>query len=236
MGTMAYAPLSTLLGFSRVHHIPQPSFQSAYRINHSTEATLLTSPLRWIVVRSLHSFFSTYLLSSILSIIPPFLLVFKIGSVLMVFLLIGSYYKHFKISTYHTITRKTTLASYQPKHRLQNLSSHIQNTYKPTYLYNSLSFPSHSVSTRSSDSLVFFIPYVPIITWKKSILCHRSTTLEFNPSWYPKLVFLYQYSVPGSKHTFSKLLSFPMLFPISLNCLPGFLFLLFSFYALSNDT
>ena len=31
---------------------------------------------------------------------------------------------------------------------------------QPTYLYNSLSFLSHSVSTRSSDSLVLSIPYV----------------------------------------------------------------------------
>ena len=31
---------------------------------------------------------------------------------------------------------------------------------QPTYLYNSLSFPSHSASTRSSDSLVLSIPYV----------------------------------------------------------------------------
>ena len=37
----------------------------------------MTSSLRWIVVRSLHSFFSTYLLPLILSIIPSFLLVFK---------------------------------------------------------------------------------------------------------------------------------------------------------------
>ena len=51
----------------------------------------MTSSLRWIVVRSLHSFFSTYLLPLILSIIPSFLLVFKIGSVLMVCLLIGSH-------------------------------------------------------------------------------------------------------------------------------------------------
>ena len=50
----------------------------------------MTSSLRWIVVRSLYSFFSTYLLPSILLIIPSFLLVFKIGSVLMVCLLIGS--------------------------------------------------------------------------------------------------------------------------------------------------
>ena len=52
---------------------------------------IMTSSLRWIVVRSLHSFFLTYLLPSILSIIPSFLLVFKIGSVLMVCLLIGSH-------------------------------------------------------------------------------------------------------------------------------------------------
>ena len=51
----------------------------------------MTSSLRWIVVRSFHSFFSTYLLPLILSIIPSFLLVFKIGSVLMVCLLIGSH-------------------------------------------------------------------------------------------------------------------------------------------------
>ena len=60
---------------------------------------------------------------------------------------------------------------------------------QPTYLYNSLSFPSHSVSTRSSDSLVLSIPYVRIITWQKGFLCHRSTTLEFTLSWHPKLVF-----------------------------------------------
>ena len=38
----------------------------------------------------------------------------------------------------------------------------------------------------------------------------------------PETRLLYQYSVPGSKHTFSKLRSLPRLFPISLDCLPGF--------------
>ena len=52
----------------------------------------------------------------------------------------------------------------------------------------------------------------------------------------PEIQILYQFSVPGSKHTSSKLHSLPRLFPISLDCLPGFWFLLFSFYALSNDT
>ena len=52
----------------------------------------------------------------------------------------------------------------------------------------------------------------------------------------PETHLLYQYSVPDSKHTSSKLRSLPRLLPISLDCLPGFWFLLFSFYALSNDT
>ena len=52
----------------------------------------------------------------------------------------------------------------------------------------------------------------------------------------PEIRILYQLPVPGSKHTSSKLHSLARLFPISLDCLPGFWFLLFSFYALSNDT
>ena len=41
----------------------------------------------------------------------------------------------------------------------------------------------------------------------------------------PEIRILYQLSVPGSKHTSSKLHSLPRLFPISLDCLPGFWFL-----------
>ena len=41
----------------------------------------------------------------------------------------------------------------------------------------------------------------------------------------PETHLLYQYSVPDSKHTSSKLHSLPRLFPISLDCLPGFLIL-----------
>ena len=40
------------------------------------------------------------------------------------------HYKHFKISTHHTNTQKTTLASYQTKNRLQNLSSKIDDCLK----------------------------------------------------------------------------------------------------------
>ena len=101
---------------------------------------------------------------------------------------------------------------------------------QPTYLYNSLSFPSHSVSTRSSDSLVLSIPYVRSSLGKRafSVIGPRlwnslpPDTRNSNslPTFRSRL-----------KHTSSKLHSLPRLFPISLDCLPGFWFLLFSFYA-----
>ena len=92
---------------------------------------------------------------------------------------------------------------------------------QPTYLYNSLSFPSHSVSTRSSDSLVLSIPYVRSSLGKRaySVMVH-----DFGIHYFliPEIRILYQLSVPSSKHTSSKLHSLPRLFPISLDCLPGF--------------
>ena len=115
-----------------------------------------------------------------------------------------------------------------PRHwrLLQNLSSHIQTltNQQPTYLYNSLSFPSHFVSTRSSNSLILSIPYV------RSSLGKRLSLSSVHDSGIHSLLLpetssthsLYPYSVPGSKHTFSKLRSLPRLFPIFLDCLPGF--------------
>ena len=128
--------------------------------------------------------------------------------------------QHFKIPTHHTNTQKTTLASYQTKNRLQNLSSHIQTTY----LYNSLPFPSHSVSTPSSDSLVLSIPYI------RSSLGKRASLSSVHDSGIHSLLIpetrpLYQYFVRGSKDTFSQLRSLPRLFPISLAFYPNFFFI-----------
>ena len=58
----------------------------------------------------------------------------------------------------------------------------IQQT---TYLYNSLSFPSHSLSTKSSDSSVLSIPYVRTSLGKRSLFCHCSKTLELPPTRHP---------------------------------------------------
>ena len=78
------------------------SFQSAYRIFYSTETILLKIHNDLILAMDcgeVTSIFSSYLLPSILSIIPSSLLVFKIGSVLMVCLLIGSHLiSHFALS------------------------------------------------------------------------------------------------------------------------------------------
>ena len=123
------------------------------------------------------------------------------------------HYKHFKISTHHTNTKKN-YTGFQSNKELSTNSvfSHTKHLQiNSLRIFTIVSFLSHSVSTRSSDSLVLSIPYV------------RSS-------------ILYQSSVPGSKHTSSKLHSLPRLFPISLDCLPGFWFLVFLFYALLNDT
>ena len=61
---------------------------------------------------------------------------------------------------------------------------------QPTYLHHSLSFPTNSDSTRSSDSLVLSILFVRSSLGKKGFLCHWFTILEFTLSWYPKLVFI----------------------------------------------
>ena len=76
----------------------------------------MTSSLRWIVVRSLHSFFMTYLLLSILLIIPSFSLVYKIGLVLMVFLWIGSHLiSHLALKQSQSMIQFSTLSCGVPQ-------------------------------------------------------------------------------------------------------------------------
>ena len=96
---------------------------------------------------------------------------------------------------------------------------------QPTYLYNSLSFPLHSVSKRSSDSLVLSI--CPIITWQKGFLCHRSTTLEFTPSQYLKLVFSTNIPFQAQNTVFQNCIPSLGSFPSPLTVYPD---------TLSNDT
>ena len=364
----------------------------------------MTSSLRWIVVRSLHSFFSTYLLPLILSIIPSFLLVFKIGSVLMICLLIGShlishfalrqsqsiipsshsllfrvvypkvlYLAHsFSLSIQFLLARWsqkipsniictlmtpscTSLSLLQILLYLLNHLPPLSMTFAPRwtlsilyilyYIYFILYYIYTYISKTSVEYVIFFLSLQPqllqihlspanlTIAIHFTLASHKQISTNFNAfkiHWHVSLqmlqnintshqhsknytgflsnkelitksvfshtkhlqinnlhiftiVFhfrhilflhdllihlfhmsdhhlakglslssvhasgihslliletrlLYQYSVPDSKHTSSKLRFLSKLFPISLDCLPGFWFLLFSFYALSNDT
>ena len=100
------------------------------------------------------------------------------------------------VKVVHQYTGEALLKICQPAPKLHTTTQHITPTLKklhwlpikqridykiclltyktltyqqPTYLYNSLSFPSHSVSTRSSDSLVLSIPIIPIIPVRSSL-------------------------------------------------------------------
>ena len=142
---------------------------------------------------------------------------------------------HFHIRDIRPIHHLLPLSAATALAKFTCLTYKTVTNQQPTYLYNSLSFLSHSVSTRSSDSLVLSIPYS---------ICHLAKGLslslvhDFGIHYLliPEIWILYQSFIPGSKHACSKLHSFPRLFPISLDCLPGFQFLLLSFYALLNDT
>ena len=81
------------------------------------------------------------------------------------------HYKYFKISTLkklHWLPIKQRI-----DYKICLLTYKTLTNQQPTYLYNSLSFPSHSVSTRSSDSLVLSIPYVRSSKGKRafSVIC-----------------------------------------------------------------
>ena len=154
---------------------------------------------------------------------------------------------------------------------------------QPTYLYNSLSFPSHTVSSgvarapqaprprggprgwrgpqgptrgppgkrsrrnplaRGPNKLfaggpenrryatdcfykIFwftcsFHSICPIITWQKGFLCHWSTTLEFTPSWYPKLVFFANIPFQAQNTPFQNCIPSLGSFPSPLTVYPDF--------------
>ena len=73
---------------------------------------------------------------------------------------------------------------------------------QPTYLYNSLSFPSHSLSTRSSDSSVLSIPYVRTSLGKRafSVIAPDSGTPSHQT---PVTRYLFLHSAQNSKPIFS---------------------------------
>ena len=116
-------------------------------------------------------------------------------------------------------------------------SSQMQNTYKSTTYISPIVFHFRHILFLHDLLIHLFFPFHMS---DRHLVKGRSLSsvhdFGIHSLLIPETRLLYQYSIPGSKHTSSKLCSIPRLFPISLDCLPGFWFLLFSFYALSNDT
>ena len=105
---------------------------------------------------------------------------------------------------------------------------------QPTYLYNSLSFPSHSLSTRSSDSSVLSIPYVRTSLGKRAFSVVAPRLWNSLPPDTRNSLSLSTFRSKLKTHLFK--LAFP------LNSLPSYpaypdLILVFPLLlALSNDT
>ena len=74
---------------------------------------------------------------------------------------------------------------------------------QPTYLYNSLSFPSHSLSTRSSDSSVLSIPYVRTSLGKRAFSVIAPRLWNFLPPDTRNSLSVSIHSAQNSKPIFS---------------------------------
>ena len=93
---------------------------------------------------------------------------------------------------------------------------------QPTYLYNSLSFPSHSLSTRSSDSSVLSIPYVRTSLGKRAFSVIAPRLWNSLPPDTRNSLSVSTFRSKLKTHLFK--LAFPLEFSpiLSSDCLPGF--------------
>ena len=107
---------------------------------------------------------------------------------------------------------------------------------QPTYLYNSLSFPSHSLSTRSSDSSVLSIPYVRTSLGKRAFSVIDPRLWNSLPPDTRNSLSVFIFRSKLKTHLFK--LAFPLEFSpiLSSDCLPGFDSCFPLLLALSNDT
>ena len=107
---------------------------------------------------------------------------------------------------------------------------------QPTYLCNSLSFPPHSLSTRSSDSSVLSIPYVRTSLGKRAFSIIAPRLWNSLPPDTCNSLSLSTFRSKLKTHLFK--LAFPLEFSpiLSSDCQPGFDSCFSLLLALSNET
>ena len=108
---------------------------------------------------------------------------------------------------------------------------------KPTILYNNLSFPSHSLATRSSDSSVLSIPYVRTSLGKRAFSVFAPRLWNSLPPDTRNSLSLSTFRSKLKTHLFK--LAFPLEFspiPIHRTAYPDLILVFPLLLALSNDT
>ena len=134
------------------------------------------------------------------------------------------HYKYFKISTHHTNTQKNYTGSLSNKESTTKpVFSHtkhlqINNPHIFTIVFHS----RHILFLHDLQIRLFFPFHMSDHHLAKGLSLSSVHASGIHSPLIPETHLLYQYSVPDSKHTSSKLRSLPRLFPISLDCLPGF--------------
>ena len=135
-----------------------------------------------------------------------------------------SHYKHFKISTHHTNTHKTTFGFLSNKESItKSVFSHTKHLQINNLHISTIVFHSRHILFLHDLLIHLFFPFhMSDHHLAKGLSLSSVHDSGIHSLLIPETRLLYLYSVPGSKHTFSKLLSLPRLFPISLDCLPRF--------------
>ena len=82
------------------------------------------------------------------------------------------------LSNKESITKSDSVFSHTKHSQINNL-----------HIYTIVFHFRHILFLHDLRIHLFFPFHMSDHHWQKGFLCHRSTTLEFTPSWYPKLVF-----------------------------------------------
>ena len=224
------------------HHILLSRLQASFGVSIGRISSYLTGRVQRVVVglsQSANTFLSTEVPQS--SVLGPLLFLIFTSPVGHIICSSGVRHQQYGISNIqNTLARVVTNTSkFEPitpilkklhwllikqciDCKLCLLTYKTLQIQQPTYLYNSLSFPSHSLSTRSSDSLVLSIPYVRTSLGKRAFSVIAPRLWNSLPPDTRNSLSVSTFRSKLKTHLFK--LAFPLEFSpiLSSDCLPGF--------------